>query len=857
MARRLAEMIVAWCWNHARLVVALAVLITALLGVYAASHLTLDTDEAKMISSELPFRQAEQLIDLAFPQTIDRIAVVLDGPSPELAEEAVERLALALARNKGLIKKVDRPSEEMFFRKNGLLFLSLADLSEMSEKLITAQPLLGAVARDPSLRGLLASVDLILQGVEHGQASPKDIEPLIGQLDQAAARIAAGQAATPADWQALMAGGGNRDTPRRFLLVQAALDYSELEAGAEASDYIRATARDIGLTPDKGYIVRLTGQVALADANFATVAEGVEISAPLSLLAVLGLLFWGVRSGRVVAAIMLSLTVGLVATGAFAAATVGSLNPISVAFAVLFVGIAVDFAIQFVTAFRNERYRQGEAGPAIRSAAGTMAAPLSLAAIATAVGFLSFLPTAYTGVSQLGLIAGGGMVIALVVDFTVLPALLALLGAPAEKEPVGLKLAAADSALRRHARLVVMIACGLAALGAVLLPFQPMDFDPLHLQDPKAEAVSTFFDLARDPDAGVYAIDTLAPDLTQAQALAERFDAMALVRRAMTAASFVPEQQDEKLAVITDMGMVLGPSLNPPAELPAPTPEMLVASISKLAAKLRTAAPDHEPSQRLAGHLERIAATGPQAALALQTATASGLGTLVASLRRSLDVVPITLETLPPDLLHDWVAPDGRARVQVVPKESMQDQAARARFAEAITAVAPVASGAPISMEQSGKVVIQAFAFAGLGALVAIGLLLGLMLRRVLDSLLVLAPLLVGALATVIAARLAGIALNFANVIALPLLLGIGVAFNIYFVVNWRNGVTDHLQSPTTRAVLFSALTTGSAFGSLALSPHLGTASMGLLLFLSLGLSVAATFVVLPALFHLIGKPKL
>jgi predicted RND superfamily exporter protein len=159
-------------------------------------------------------------------------------------------------------------------------------------------------------------------------------------------------------------------------------------------------------------------------------------------------------------------------------------------------------------------------------------------------------------------------------------------------------------------------------------------------------------------------------------------------------------------------------------------------------------------------------------------------------------------------------------------------------------------------MEQSGKVVIGAFAFAGMGALAAIALLLGLMLRRVLDSVLVVAPLLVGAMATVVAAKLFGIALNFANVIALPLLLGIGVAFNIYFVVNWRNGVTDHLQSPTTRAVLFSAMTTGSAFGSLAVSPHLGTASMGLLLFLSLGLSVAATFVVLPAIFHLIGKPK-
>ena len=856
MLRRLAVSIVAWCWTHAWAVVAVALVASVLLGGYAASHLTLDTDEAKLISSDLPYRKAESTIDHAFPQGIDRLVVVLDGPTPDLAEDAVERLAAGLNRLGGVIVKAERPSEEMYFRKNGLLFLSPADLSELSDKLVASQPMLGAVARDPSLRGLLASVDLILQGVAHGQASPKDIEPLIVQIDAAAEPLATGRPAAAIDWQALMAAGSNRDQPRRFLMVQAKLDYGELEAGAEASRIVRDTARALGLTAANGFAVRLTGQVALADANFATVAAGVEISAPLSLAAVLALLFLGVRSARVVAAIMLSLAVGLVATAAFAAATVGSLNPISVAFAVMFVGIAVDFAIQFVTAYRNERYQIQDAAEAALRTARAMAAPLSLAAVATAVGFLSFLPTAYTGVSQLGLIAGGGMLIALAVDFTVLPALLALMGARAVKEPVGLKLAAADSWLQRHARGVVGVALIISAVGAVLLPLHPLDFDPLHLQDPRAEAVATFQDLARDPDAGVYAVETLAPSLSAARELAAKFEALPLVRRTMTVESFVPDDQDEKLAIITDIATVLGPTLSPPATLAPPSPDDLVAAIAKVAAQLQTVAPDHAPSQRLAKHLAAIAAAGPDRALALQSATASGLASLVGSLRRSLDVGPITLDGLPPDLTRDWVASDGRARIQIVPKEAMEDQASRARFADAVTAITPLIAGAPISMEQSGRVVIHAFALAGIGALAAIGLLLGLMLRRVLDSALVLAPLVVGALATVIAARLAGIALNFANVIALPLLLGIGVAFNIYFVVNWRAGITNHLQSPTTRAVLFSALTTGSAFGSLAVSPHLGTASMGLLLFLSLGLSVTATFVVLPALFHLIGKPK-
>jgi len=857
MARRFAVFIVDWCWRHAIAVVGIALVATVGLGLYAATHLSLDTDESKLISSDLPFRHAEQAIDAAFPHTLDRLVVVLDAPSPELAEEGVERLRAALAKVGGPIRSVERPSEELYFRRHGLLFLSPADLTTLSDRLVAAQPLLGTVAHDPSLRGLLSAVGMIVDGISHGQAGAADIEPLVARIDHVAAALAEGRSAEAADWQGMIAAGPMRDTPRRFLLAQARVDHGELEAGAEADRAIRAAAASLGLVPEHGYRVRLTGSVALSDANFATVTEGVEITAPLSLLAVLGLLFLAVRSLRVVVAIMISLVIGLVATAAFAALTVGSLNPISVAFAVMFVGIAVDFAIQFVTSYRNERHRLGESGPAALASAGAMAGPLSLAALATAVGFLSFLPTAYTGVSQLGLIAGGGMVIALVVDFTVLPALLALLKPPPEPEPVGLRLAGPDRFLARHARPVVWGAGLVALAGLALLPFLPLDFDPLHLQDPKAEAVSTFHEMARDPEAGVYAVEALAPSRAEARELAKRLDALPGVRRTMTVDSFIPDDLDETLPIVADLAQVLGPTLNAAQPLPPPSPEQTAAALSGLAGRLEAELPGHEPSRLLASHLRAIVAAGPERVGQLETALASGLSGLISSLRQSLDFTsPLTVETLPPALLRDWVAADGRTRVKVLPRENMEDARARARFVDAVAAVTPDAAGAPISMEQSGRVVVHAFALAAIGALLAIGLMLGVMLRRVLDSALVLAPLLLGALATVIAVWAGGLAINFANIIALPLLLGIGVAFNIYFVVNWRNGVTTPLQHPTTRAVLFSALTTGSAFGSLAVSPHLGTASMGLLLFVSLGLSVAATFVVLPALFHLLGRPN-
>jgi hypothetical protein len=153
-----------------------------------------------------------------------------------------------------------------------------------------------------------------------------------------------------------------------------------------------------------------------------------------------------------------------------------------------------------------------------------------------------------------------------------------------------------------------------------------------------------------------------------------------------------------------------------------------------------------------------------------------------------------------------------------------------------------------VTIQEAGLLIGGSFVEAGIIAVVAITVLLIIVLRRLREVAVVIAPLLLAALLTLAMTVALGMPLNYANIIALPLLLGIGVAFDIYFVMNWRAGVTDHLQSSTARAVLFSALTTMSAFGSLALSEDPGTAGMGKLLSLSLACTLFCTLFVLPAL---------
>jgi len=203
---------------------------------------------------------------------------------------------------------------------------------------------------------------------------------------------------------------------------------------------------------------------------------------------------------------------------------------------------------------------------------------------------------------------------------------------------------------------------------------------------------------------------------------------------------------------------------------------------------------------------------------------------------------------LPADLRREWVAPDGRARVQAFMKGDANDDDTVQKFADAVRRLAPNATGAPISTQESGRTVVSAFVRAGILSLFAMAMLLAITLRKFKDVVLTLIPLITIGILTFATCVVLGLELNFANIIVLPLLFGIGVAFNIYFIMSWRAGSHDFLRSSLTRAVVFSAATTASGFGMLWLSSHPGTASMGELLSISLFWTLVTTLFFLPAL---------
>jgi hopanoid biosynthesis associated RND transporter like protein HpnN len=597
----------------------------------------------------------------------------------------------------------------------------------------------------------------------------------------------------------------------------------------------------------------------MGDEEFATVQEGTLVNGLGTVVVVLVILWLALKSARIIFAVFVNLVVGLAMTAALGLMLVGALNMISVAFAVLFVGLGVDFGIQFSVRYRAERHDTPSLRRALRRTAADIGVPLTLAAGAVAAGFLSFLPTDYRGLSELGAIAGGGMVVAYLTSITLLPALLTVLNPPGEPEEVGYRaLAPVDKFLQRNRFAVVGGTAAVALLGTPLLFHLTFDFDPIHLRSPAVESVSTFLDVQSDPNVGANAINVIVPTLARADQAAAILRKLPEVARAMTLSNLVPQDQAQKLALIGELNRRLGPVLaRQPAAKP-PSDAENVAALKATAAQLNQAAGSAggsgaDAARRLAGNLSRLAAADAAVRADAQAVFIVPWQANLAQLRDYLRASQVTRDNLPDDLKRRWIAPDGKARVEVNPTGNQNDVEVLRAFAKSVSAAYPNAIGGPVSILESGKTVVSAFIQAGIYALLSIAVLLWIVLRRFGDVLLTLVPLLLAGVLTLELCVLIGMPLNFANIIALPLLLGVGVAFKIYYIMAWRAGQTDLLQSSLTRAVIWSALTTATAFGSLWLSSHPGTSSMGELLALSLVTTMGAAVLFQPAL---MGAPR-
>jgi hopanoid biosynthesis associated RND transporter like protein HpnN len=848
--------------HHSALVLFLSVLATVGVLIYTVNHFRIDTELADMISEKLPYRKLEKEFQNAFPQFKETIVVVIDADTPETARLQREKLAERLKKETGLFKGVYTPGSGEFFERNGLLYLTVKDLEALSENLASAQPLLGLISKDLTLRGLFSVVERIVS--QEGDIEQKTkLVPFLDRLAQTVESSTSNRP-RPLSWQELILGKeAAGEASRQFIILDPVLDYATLSGGEAGIKAIHRIRDELGLYEANGVRVRLTGDVVLNYENLLAVNKGMGLTTFISFLLVAIALVIGLRSGKLVFASLVTLLLGFIWTLGFAIGFVGRLNLISVAFGVLFIGLGIDYGIQYCIRYRELTASGLGHHEAIVGTAKGLGVSMLLCTIAAAIGFYSFLPTPYTGVAELGLIAGTGMLINLFATLTVLPALLTLL--PLKK--AGIKEFNDNRPLYqvpyKYAKAIVVGAIVIGIGAAFLVPKLYFDYNPLNLYDPHSDAVLTIKELFKNEMTSPWTISILAGNAKEAEEMAGRLKGLKEVKEAITIASFVPEDQPSKLAILSDIALFMPPGLETlkPEKLSyeknVASLESLESSLKKVLSTARERDGDYASSvSRLHRSLEGFKKTlahpenGKEAFDRLDRSVLSYLPHLFHDLKTSLRASVVKESDLPRELRSRYVSPDGRYRVEVFPRENILEADSLKRFVEAVTALAPNSTDTPVTIREAGNAVVRSFVLATLYALLAITLCMLIELKSVSDTTLVLLPLMLSLLMTGAASVILDIPFNFANVIVIPLLLGSGVE-GIYLIHRFRKDPPSSgnmLETSTARALFFSTLTTILSFSTLSFSPHRGMASMGKLLTICIGSLMITTLIFLPAL---------
>ena len=792
----------------------------------------------------------------AFPALENTFVVVIDARTGEQGLEAARAVAQSFAARPDLYDKVYAPGTGKFFEDYGLLYLPKAEVGKIVDSIGQAAPLLGVLAQKPNIDGMADLVGGMAQAAAQG-AVPAGMERILKAADASLAGELGGKR-KPLDWEAL-AGSQEQDLPKRwYVLASPRLDYSKLDPSAGPYNEATRVVADREIARNGEVQLHLTGEAAMNAEEFHAVVKGATVAGLASLVLVSVIVFFGLPLLRLNVAALALLVLGFLINAGFATIAIGHLNMISVAFAVLFIGLGVDYAVHVILRFCEEVRAGHDLEEAVKLAADSAGPALALCTATTALAFLSFTPTAFAGMAQLGVIAAAGTVIAFIASLSLVPAILSFMPSvvPAlrAKPPRAWKRTRKITGLLRLPVSLAVVA--LAAAAIFLLPDVRFNGDPVDLKDPKSASVVMFKKLMDENPGLTFAGQLLIGPHQDAEKEKKLLTALPEVSEVKSLENYFPQDQTAKLkrlgelkqrlpASIAPLGGLDGKALTAALERLGQTAAYL-AQVPGASAELRKAAGD------LAGRIGtfRQKETGNARALAmLDNAWFANFPATMQRLILLASAAPVTAQNIDPNLKDRFIAPDGRQRLEVVPSGDLRKSAQLDRFVDAVARVAPAIVGPPVEIVGSARAVADAMTRAVIFALALVVIVVTPVLRRPLDVALVLAPLLLAALLLCGYTVVFHSPFNFANVIVLPLLLGLGVDSSIHYVMRAREHHEEHIvDTSTPRAVLVSALTTIGSFGTLWLSPHRGMASMGELLTIAIIVTLVTTLVVLPQL---------
>ncbi len=812
---------------------------------YIKDHLGVNTDTTDMLSRDLEWRKLDIAYEKEFPQFTDNLLIVIESDTPDQASDTAVKLHAALEDNPKLISDIFYPNLLPYFRQSAFLFLDTDELQDLADQLATIQPFLGTLLADKNLRGLFSMLSDALQYKQDGE----DIElrPLLIEINRAFE-----DKDYFVSWQKLMSTDKNEKTVHReFIVLRTLESEKEFLPGEDVIKHVRATIDSLGLI-NNNVNIRLTGGTTLSYEELKSVSNANIQAIIASFILVAIILMIGLGSIRLVLSAIITLLFGLIATTAFAAATVGELNLISVAFAVLYIGLGIDFTIHLTLRYREQTLLSNK-NP-LQQATSLMLRSLILCAITTAIGFYSFMPTDYDGVAELGWIAGSGMFISILFTLTLLPALISL-------KPYKAKSSIAHNNPQLASQLAQLpykyskqiLLFSLVVLIILISQIYKVSFDTntLNLQDPENESVRTYRDLLQDSDSSPWSNVLLKQTREEVLTAIDAIKELDLVDDVIWLEDLLPTEQEDKLFIIDEMNLFMGDLSIDESKININHDEQFDAA-NKLSSQIESYSDLElqEEINKLHNHLNHLLKNKNSNDIEyLQTQMLFNLDGRIDSLNAALNAEVVELEDIPDTVKQRWKT-SKYYKIEILPKEDLNDNAAMLRFVKQQQAYDNTVIGSPVISIEAGNAVMTAFKAAFTYALIAITVLLLFLIKQKTDALIILATILIGSVFTFGFMLIFNIPLNFANIIGLPLLLGIGVDSGIHIVDRFRQeqGKNKNIfMTSSTRGVFVSSLTTICSIGNLAFSSHAGTASMGLLLTVGLVSMMISTMMILPA----------
>ena len=848
----------AWVVKHARAVLTIVLLATVGAAWVAVTQYQMNSDTSRLIHQDTDWKRTNDAFLDTFPQYYRNTFVVVSGNQPDKVSQVARKLASDIRARSDVFESVYSPASNEFVDANALLYLDPETLNDTVSKLADAQPFLTAIAEDNSLRSAL---QLVIDALESDEPLPAGFIQMSDALSMAAERAINGND-KPISWRDELFQVDADDTYYQVIFVQGAQNFGEDMPDGLIINTLEAVIDDLAHPYKEDVTVRLTGQVPLEHGEILSAMNSAQFAGTLALGILVGVLIWGVRSLRIIAATYLSMLVGLIWTAAFAMVAVGTYNTISIIFLVMFIGLGVDFAVHLCLKYQEAR-TEFDKTAALIDTGHELGPAIALCGVTSAIGFLAFVPTDYIGLAEMGIISGGGMIIAVVISLTLIPAFFAVVSDP--RPPTDLPFVGAMTNLvADHSKTTAYVTLAIAVVLTAIATQATFDYSTLSLKDPESEAMTTLQELQDEDVITDFALTYMASDLDAADDAKERLKGLPEVSEVRVPGDYLPKHQEENLYILEDASYFLE-SVFDPVEIDEDFPDAaFLAQLGELQTSVETAiasSTDAELNESLQSLNAAIAVLIESDA----ETRAKFTELIVPPIRDEIDWLgtalfpeELALEDLPEDMRERLISADGLAIVSITPAEDVIPVEAMRQFTEAVRDVVPDVTGRPVLDIGIGDIVVKAFATAIGLAVLSIFVVLMLTLRSFVDSILVFIPLAMTAMLTLTVSVLIDLPLNMANVVVIPLIFGLGVDNGIHIVKRFHQcaDVNDLVHCSTPKAVFLSNLTTLGTFSALSFSTHQGIYSIGVLLTVALTALMFLTIISLPALLATFSSPR-